>query len=216
MGQGHPTNRFQGSFKDFCRFLRTEKTIFLHRRPKVCSPAIATFANAPTLSWPACSANCRVCPTRKGGSCLLGKNRRTTAYYHRVRHRRAAPAGIFANTYALNTRPKWEMEALSLHESVPAITCKFHCPRKWRTLRNFAALRLYRFRRGLGPVFGKSRRRTGFYKRSYSKFGQLTYEMLRAVRLVVDTGMHSMGWSRKRGSIFISTPARASTTSLLK
>jgi len=100
-GQGHPTNRFQRQFQRFLPDFFGLTNDFSTPTPKVCSPAIATFGKRTDPELARLFGKLRVCPIRrKGGSCLLGKNRRPDAYYQPARHRRAAPAGIL-HTYAL-------------------------------------------------------------------------------------------------------------------
>jgi uncharacterized protein (DUF885 family) len=126
----------------------------------------------------------------------------TTAYYERG-SAEAARAGVFyANTYDLKTRPKWEMEALTLHEAVPghhlqlALAEELEMP-KFRRFGGYTA-----YIEGWGLYSESLGSELGMYKDTYSKFGQLTYEMWRAIRLVVDTGMHSLGWSRDQARQF--------------
>ncbi|MDX1460875.1 MAG: DUF885 domain-containing protein, partial [Xanthomonadales bacterium] len=123
----------------------------------------------------------------------------TTAYYQRGSLEAGRPGYFYANTYALDTRPRWEMEALTLHEAVPghhlqlSIQAELENVPWYRQTGGQTA-----FVEGWGLYSESLGEEMGFYKDPYSKFGQLTYEMWRAVRLVVDTGMHALGWSRQQ------------------
>ena len=112
----------------------------------------------------------------------------------------AGKAGHFeANTYQLNARPKWGMEALTLHESVPGHHLQIALAQELEGLPDFRKNEggtafvegwgLYA--EGLGDALG-------LYQDPYSRYGKYSYELWRAVRLVVDTGMHEMGWSRQK------------------
>jgi len=109
-------------------------------------------------------------------------------------------AGIFyANTYQLETRPKYELEALTLHEAVPghhlqiALSLELENLPKFRRVSKFTA-----YIEGWGLYSEKLGEEMGFYKNIYSKFGQLSFEIWRACRLVVDTGIHAFSWSREK------------------
>ncbi|MFV1451150.1 DUF885 domain-containing protein [Maribacter sp. HS] len=122
----------------------------------------------------------------------------TTAYYYPGSLQSGVPGYFYANTYNLNARPKWEMEALSIHEAVPghhlqiALASELEDVPEFRSMLNFTA-----FIEGWGLYSESLGPELGFYKDPYSKYGQLTYEMWRAIRLVVDTGIHAYGWSRQ-------------------
>ena len=120
----------------------------------------------------------------------------TTAYYMPGSPAAGRAGYFYANTYDLPSRPKWEMEALTVHEAVPGHHLQISLAQELEVppFRQWGGYTAYvegwgLYSESLGPELG-------LYADPYSRFGQLTYEMWRAVRLVVDTGMHAKGWTR--------------------
>jgi uncharacterized protein (DUF885 family) len=127
----------------------------------------------------------------------------TTAYYEAGALTAGRPGYMFANTYKRDARPKYEMEALTLHEAVPGHHLQIAIAQELTGLPEFRKNSSYTaYVEGWALYAESLGGRMGFYQDAYSKFGQLTYEMWRAVRLVVDTGIHSMGWSRQQAIDF--------------
>ncbi len=120
-----------------------------------------------------------------------------TAYYQ-PGSLNAGRAGYFeANTYDLKARPTWAMEALTLHEAVPGHHLQISLAQEIEGLPEFRKNGgTTAFIEGWALYAESLGERMGFYQDPYSKYGQLSYELWRAVRLVVDTGMHAKGWSR--------------------
>ncbi len=128
----------------------------------------------------------------------------TTAYYQQGSIDSGNPGWFYANTFALNQRPKDEMIPLALHEAVPghhlqiALTQELPQRHALRRDMGFTAFvegwALYAERLGIEMQL---------FDDPYNDFGRLLYEMWRSCRLVVDTGMHALGWSREQAVAFM-------------
>jgi uncharacterized protein (DUF885 family) len=193
---------FKGTLAEFFVYLRTDPKFFFTDKDelirayrdiakRVDPQLIKLFKTLPRLPY-------GVLPVPG-----YAEKSQTTAYYYPGAPDAARPGYFFANTYALNTRPKWEMQPLTLHEAVPGHHLQISLAQELGDLPEFRRYGGYTaFVEGWGLYAESLGEEMGFYTDPYDKFGQLTYEMWRAIRLVVDTGMHSMGWSRDQAIQF--------------
>jgi uncharacterized protein (DUF885 family) len=123
----------------------------------------------------------------------------TAAYYLQPNPDGSRPGQFFANTYDLPSRYVWEMEALTLHEAVPGHHLQIALAQELAELPEFRRNAWYTaFGEGWALYAESLGADAGCYRTPSSLFGALIGEMWRAVRLVLDTGLHALGWSREQ------------------
>jgi len=188
---------FKGDFQDFLNFIRTDKQFYydteedlLNGYRSICKkidPKLSTlFGKLPRIPY-----GVKPIPSYQAPSS-------PTAYYHGASDDGSRPGYFWANTYNLGTRPKYEMIALALHEAVPGHHLQISLAQEMQNVPEFRKRGGYTaFVEGWALYAESLGEEMGLYKDPYNKFGQLTYEMWRACRLVVDTGIHAFNWDRE-------------------
>ncbi|MES2901449.1 MAG: DUF885 domain-containing protein [Pseudomonadota bacterium] len=187
---------FQGPFTRFAAFANTDQRLF-YTSPE---PMLARYrrivaraqAGAPRLfsSVPAQTLLVKPAP-------VLGAETQGAAWYEAGAADR--PAALIVNISRLDTRPMWEIETLALHEAVPGHHLQVA---RAQELADLPAFRRYGWNVAFGEgwaLYAESLGpELGFFRDPFSAFGHLNAELFRAVRLVVDTGIHSQGWTRQQ------------------
>ncbi len=189
---------FEGTFEEFFDYLRTDPKFYFDDKEALLATyrdiakradheLVTLFGHLPRLPY-------GVVPVPE-----YAEKSQTTAYYEPGSLEAGRAGKFFANTYDLKSRPKWEMEALTLHEAVPGHHLQIAIQQELEDLPWFRRFGQYgAYTEGWGLYSESLGEAMGFYQDPYAKFGRLTYEMWRAIRLVVDTGMHALGWSRQQ------------------
>jgi uncharacterized protein (DUF885 family) len=189
---------FQGTFPEFLNFLRTDPR-FYAETPEALMEKTALVLKRMDGQLPALF---RTLPRMPYGIKPIPDfmaEKTTTAYYNEPAGDGTRAGFYFLNLSNLKSRPLYEIEALSLHEAVPghhlqiAIMQEIPGVPMFRRFDGFTS-----FVEGWGLYSERLGLEAGFYQDPYSDFGRLSYEMWRAMRLVVDTGMHYFGWTRQQ------------------
>lgn len=193
---------FAGTFEEFTDFLRTDPGFYFDEAEDL----LAEYRNICKKVDPELARLFGVLPRLPYGVKPVpsySEKNAPTAYYQPGSAEVGRAGYYFANTYNLKARPKWEMEALTLHEAVPGHHLQFAIAQELKGIPEFRKRALITaYIEGWALYAESLGSDMGFYQDPYSRFGQLTYEMWRAVRLVVDTGMHALGWTREQAIEF--------------
>ena len=198
---------WEGDFNSFLQYLRTDPRFYYETGEELLQAYRAMSkeidAYMPTLFNKLPRAPYGVIPIPMESAPFT-----TTAYYNAPSEGR--PGYYYANLYMPEVRPKYEIPVLSVHEAVPGHHHQISLAQEMENVPNFRKyLSITAFVEGWGLYSEQLGESMGIYDDPYDKFGQLTYDMWRAVRLVVDTGMHYKNWSREDAvNLFLENTAK--------
>jgi uncharacterized protein (DUF885 family) len=194
--------KYEGSLNQFIKYLRTDKKFYAQTADELIKQA-SYIAKKMDAKLPKLFS---YLPRTPYGVEPVPENiapKYTTGRYISPT-RDDQPGYYWVNTYALDKRPLYALTALTLHEAVPGHHLQISLSREMQDLPD---VRRYTYISAFGEGWGLYSeflgKEVGMYNDPYDEFGRLSYEMWRACRLVVDTGMHVKGWSRHKAINFM-------------
>lgn len=193
---------FQGDFAAFLKMLRTDSRFYYRSRAELLD-GYRVIAKKLDGELPRLFGKLPRLPYGVREVAPVSAPSAPAAYYYPGAMDGTRAGFFYTNTYKPETRPKWEMEALTAHEGVPGHHFQIALAQELGELPPFRRNAGYTaFVEGWGLYAESLGGELGLYKDPYSRFGQLTFEMWRAIRLVVDTGLHTKGWTREQAVQF--------------
>jgi uncharacterized protein (DUF885 family) len=194
---------FRGTFAEFLHFLRTDPR-FYATSPEALLKEAAWIAKRMDGKLPALFGRLPRQPYTVAPVPEHIAPKYTAGRYIQATPGGSEPGYYWVNTYALPSRTLYTLEALTLHEAVPGHHLQIALSQELEGVPAFRRnLYISAFGEGWGLYSERLGIEAGFYTDPYSDFGRLTYEMWRACRLVVDTGIHSKGWTRQQALDFM-------------
>ena len=196
---------FRGTFDEFLEFLRTDERFYAKTPEELLNYAKALsktidaqmpkfFKTMPRMPYGVEAVPDHIAP------------KYTTGRYVGPPEGSTEPGYYWVNTYDLPSRPLYNIPALTLHEAAPGHHTQNALARELENQPNF---RRYQYISAFGEGWGLYSEllgeEMGLYEDPYDRFGRMTYEMWRACRLVVDTGMHAKGWTRQQAMDFLAS-----------
>ncbi|MGX5174094.1 DUF885 domain-containing protein [Aliikangiella sp. IMCC44653] len=202
---------FPGSFKEFVTFLRESPQFYAKSGEELIKEA-AYIAKRMDAQLPKLFKHLPRQPYAVEPVPESIAPKYTTGRYVPAPLNSERPGTYWVNTYALDKRPLYVLEALTLHEAVPGHHLQVALSKELDSLPNFRRYSyISAFGEGWGLYSEKLGLEVGFYQDHYSNFGRLTYEMWRAARLVIDTGIHAKGWTREQAIALLENNSALST-----
>ncbi|MCI0618308.1 DUF885 domain-containing protein [bacterium] len=196
---------FKGDFAAFLKFLRTDPR-FYAKTPEELLKDASYIAKRMDGKLPSLFKTLPRLPYGVEPVPESIARKYTSGRYNGPTYGSTEPGYYWVNTYALESRPLYALEALTLHEAVPGHHLQTALASELQGIPEFRRfMYVNAFGEGWGLYSEWLGQEAGFYTDPYSNFGRLTYEMWRACRLVVDTGLHSMGWTREQAMDYMAS-----------
>ncbi|HLL22160.1 MAG TPA: DUF885 domain-containing protein, partial [Kofleriaceae bacterium] len=183
--------------------LRTDKTLYFETREQILAAAQGALDRAKAAqskffaALPETDCVMREIPAYEAPFT-------TIAYYRQPHYDGSKPGEYFINTYKPETRPRFELEALTWHESIPGHHTQIALAQELGAMPAFRKLDgSTAYVEGWALYTERLAEEMGLYTTDLDRIGKLSYDAWRASRLVVDTGLHAMGWTRARAEAFM-------------